>query len=71
MADPTQFIDQIVLRGTRSVLYEATEKATTVAELQATLALVHAALAGFKATSASPADKIKVGLSQEKGGSNQ
>ena len=43
MADPTQFIDQIVLRGTRSVLYEATEKATTVAELQATLAQVQAA----------------------------
>ena len=71
MPDPTQLTDQIVLRGTRSVLYEATEKATTVTELQATLAQVQAALAGYKATSASSGDKIRAGIQQQKGGSNQ
>ena len=71
MTDPSQFMDQILVRGTRSVLYEAIEKATTVAELQVTLAQVQAALAGFKATSASPGDKIRAGLQQQKGGSNQ
>jgi len=68
MADTSQFTDQILLRGTRSLLYEHAEKATTVAELQAALAQVQAALARFKAPSASPRDNIRAGLSQQKGG---
>jgi len=70
MPDASQFTAQILLRGARSILYEAAEKATTVAELQATLAQVQAALAGFKATPASPGDNIRAGLSQQKGGTS-
>ena len=69
MGDASQLTDQILLTGTRSVLYEAAQKATTVAELQATLAQVQAALARFNPTPASAGDKIRVGL-QPKGGTS-
>jgi len=69
MPDPDN-LGPILLPGLREIVFDGIHKAKTIPELEATLRQSLATIATVKAACLSPADKIRVGLSQEKGGTS-